>query len=123
MNIQHTPGPWEFAEASSWNKGERTSLEYFVRLPGDDIAIASDVIDPKTQEPSEANARLIATAPELLALLEGCLPTLDDERERAKLNYKESGDLRYLDVASAFGRQSDAARAIIAKAKGEEGAK
>jgi len=67
----HTPGPWEMAEAGSWKDGKRTSTEYFVRRPGDDVAIASEIIDPANDDaPSEANARLIAAAPDLLEALE-----------------------------------------------------
>lgn len=67
----HTPGPWEMAEAGSWAGGKRTSMEYFVRRPGDDVAIASEIIDPANDDaPSEANARLIAAAPELYEELE-----------------------------------------------------
>lgn len=70
MNTKHTPGPWEVAEAGSWKGGKRTSTEYFVRRPGDDVAIASDIIDPANDDaPSEANARLIAAAPDLLEAL------------------------------------------------------
>ena len=45
--------------------------EIYVYAPNtqDDTAICADIIDPVTQEPSEANARLIAVAPDLLALL------------------------------------------------------
>lgn len=70
MDAKHTPGPWEMGEAGSWEDGLRTATEYFVRRPGDDVAIASDIIDPANDDtPSEANARLIAAAPELLAAL------------------------------------------------------
>ena len=81
----HTPGPWEVAEAGSWAGGKRTSMEYFVRRPGDDVAIASEIIDPANDDaPSEANAQLIAAAPELLEALELALfvrGTSDDTPE------------------------------------------
>ena len=81
----HTPGPWEMAEAGSWAGGKRTSMEYFVRRPGDDVAIASEIIDPANDDaPSEANAQLIAAAPELLEALELALfvrGTSDDTPE------------------------------------------
>lgn len=59
----HTPGEWEVATAIV---GGRV-MEHFIRRPGDDTAIASDIIDPETDQPSAANARLIAAAPDLLA--------------------------------------------------------
>lgn len=60
---EHTPGPWEVATAIV----AREVVEYFIRRPGDDIAIASDIIDPETERPSAAIAALIAAAPRLLA--------------------------------------------------------
>ena len=68
---KHTPAPWE---VSCGGHGSRSGVvidEYFVlnRAVADDVAIAADIIDPATGMPSEANARLIAAAPELLAAL------------------------------------------------------
>ena len=70
---QHTPGPWVTNTAGSAKRGEPFKItEIYVYAPGtqDDTAICADVIDPVTQEPSEANARLIAAAPELLEALQ-----------------------------------------------------
>jgi hypothetical protein len=52
--------------------GKRTFGEYFVSRPdGDPVAIASNIIDPANNDaPSEANALLIAAAPDLLVALE-----------------------------------------------------
>ena len=98
MSAEHTPGPWQFAEAGSWKDGVRTSKEYFVRRPDDDVAIASEILNPEDSTPSEANARLIAAAPELLAALEVCV----DELKRNGIQSESIQD----------------ARAAIAKAKG-----
>jgi hypothetical protein len=65
---KHTDGPWEVGEGRTY--GHRPTLEYFVRRPGDDVAICSDVLDPDGDNPpSLANAHLIAAAPELLSSL------------------------------------------------------
>lgn len=69
----HTPGPWQVEEGFSVVGTHRTVTEYFVRRDGDSIAIAADVLDPATGEPSEANARLIAQAPVLFAACEVAL--------------------------------------------------
>lgn len=61
---EHTPGPWEVATAIV----DGQVVEYFIRRPGDDIAIAADIIDPKTERPSAAIAALLADAPDLLAV-------------------------------------------------------
>ena len=69
---KHTPGPWHVNHAGSAKKGEPFKIdEFYVYAPNtqDDTAICADVIDPVTQEPNEANARLIAAAPELLEAL------------------------------------------------------
>lgn len=69
---KHTPGPWHINTAGSSSRGEPFKItEIYVYAPDtqDDTAICADVIDPVTQEPSEANARLIAAAPDLLAAL------------------------------------------------------
>lgn len=71
--MSHTPGPWRVNTAgtsSPWPENYKVT-EVYVYAPDtqDDVAICADVIDPLTQEPSEANARLISLAPELLDCL------------------------------------------------------
>jgi len=69
---KHTPGPWLINTAGSAIRGGPFKItEIYVYAPKtqDDTAICADVIDPVTQEPSEANAHLIAAAPELLYAL------------------------------------------------------
>lgn len=83
------------------SNGSPQVVEYFVRVDGDDIAIASIVLDPATGQPSEANARLIAAAPELLE-------ALIDLLHQAKLSEDEGG------------WDFEQARAAIAKATGEQ---
>lgn len=69
---KHTPAPWEVSSAGHGSLSCFVIDEYFVlnRTVADNRAIAADIIDPATGMPSEANARLIAAAPELLAELE-----------------------------------------------------
>ncbi len=112
MSSKHTPGPWEVSHGGHGSPHGFVIDEYYVlnRTVADDVAIAADIVDPATQMPSEANARLIAAAPELLeALLEavecGMVPVS---------SAKEGG-------ASAFSAQvrcADKIRAAIAKATG-----
>jgi len=62
----HTPGPWELGEDGVWlgsvysEDGLRIALVY-----GE-----WDIDEPRPREEGEANARLIAAAPELLKALE-----------------------------------------------------
>jgi hypothetical protein len=75
-----TPGPWAINTAGIAKRGEPFKItEIYVYAPEtqDDTAICADVIDPVTQEPSEANAAYIAAANpaailSLIAELEQC---------------------------------------------------
>jgi hypothetical protein len=96
----HTPGPWNMVEASGgWLIGPReTDGPDYV---GDVHRLAKG----RSDEESEANARLIATAPELLRALRDALPFINCRECELHNPYVE--DIR------------DAARAAIAKARGE----
>ncbi len=84
---KHTPGPWA-------TDGGDT-----VVAMGNQIVVTAPAPDGASREEMKANARLIAAAPDLLAVLENM--------------FTEFGDFEY-DVAAI-----SAARAAIAKAKGE----
>jgi len=74
--MKHTPSPWAVNFAGGAKSGQPFKItEIYVYAPAtqDDTAICADIIDPVTQEPSEANAHLIAAAPELL---EACVMML-----------------------------------------------
>lgn len=112
---KHTPGPWVYSPDYRYDR-DRTTGSEVVELVGYDVASEqSPVIGCEGIEAwfpnAEANARLIAAAPDLLeALLEaidcGMVPIS---------SAKEGG-------ASAYSRQvrcADMIRAAIAKARGE----
>jgi hypothetical protein len=96
-----TKGPWKTAFGACYGTKGETLTEWFVRRPSDDVAICAEVRNPDTAEPSEANAALIAAAPDLYAALARLLATsaLMEPRE-------------YTEAASA-------ARAALARARGE----
>jgi hypothetical protein len=105
--VKHTPGPWK---AELANKGRKNACEFWAviednhsRTHRDSIVnmFWSDGIRPD----DEANARLIAAAPELLEALE--LLHSISKHQRAVFGSEEA-------VASAYAT----ARAAIAKAKG-----
>ena len=100
MNTQHTPGPWVYA------------------IPGDSF-IASSVGIMICRRPSEtasphgkknwdANARLIAAAPDLLAALESILGAHDTKNNGA-----------YMGEAVLCHHYAETAREAIALARGE----
>lgn len=57
-----TPGPWEYDHGCIADNGKAIISEYFVRLDGDDVSIAANIIDPESCRPSKSNAAYIAAA-------------------------------------------------------------
>jgi hypothetical protein len=66
---KHTPGDWH----AEYSAGVVGYAEWLVIRDGCKHAIAQDILDPETGLPSEANARLISAAPELLEALKDML--------------------------------------------------
>lgn len=96
----HTPGPWNRGVAQHVYQGERWDPSNQQRL------IACCEPTTRTQadwEETWANARLIAAAPEMLAALE--------ELAHALTTYTHANETDWPELA--------AARAVIAKAKGD----
>ena len=96
---QHTPGPWEQVANSIYSRMANCVV---VRLPGQTNRVGDE--PPEQIERWDADACLIAAAPELLEALENLLKVLGDLEGGIGLQYNEA----------------DIARAAIAKAKGEE---
>ena len=96
---QHTPGPWKAAMP--------VGNPPFV---GNESRVVVQKVGPLNgpQEESEANARLIAAAPELLAVLKQALPWVEDILD-SLVRVAERGAVR---------RLSTEIRATIAKAEG-----
>jgi len=63
MNTKHTPGPWRLRELIDSTLAVYGSGEY-------------DIVFPKRNAPRDADALLIAAAPEMLEALEATLPEL-----------------------------------------------
>ena len=105
---KHTPGPWKFEIAwagFSAIRGRDGQLIF-------GVAAGSD--DERRLEPEiEANAHLIAAAPDLLEALEDLRPILDAF---------ERGQTRYADLMGEADLVPEItkARAAIAKAKGKD---
>lgn len=73
---QHTPGPWKIT--SEWS---HVGLGTVTSIKGPD---GYDIADMAGQdELAEANARLIAAAPEMLAALQWAMPRVDPIGDRA----------------------------------------
>ena len=96
--IEHTPGPWAYC----WAYGRRVLV-----FQKGEATIAAVTYDGDNEIPqAEANARLIAAAPDLLLELDNCLDLL-------VTCFPDSPDNSRIGVAVTK------ARAAIAKATGE----
>ena len=94
--VTHTPGPWAIEDCTP---GESTGLRFAINSKNNVIARTTD-----GWKEAQANARLIASAPELLEmckLLEECMETID-----GKDGYDASYELAKV-------------RAVLAKVEGE----
>lgn len=98
--MNHTPGPWRFNDNTQWWKTNPYSVT--VRKPGVSSATVANIPERATITPEErqANARLIAAAPDLLEALQTLPQSLAATDE----------DLN---------RWTEKARAAIVKATGE----
>lgn len=98
---KHTPGPWRHVIAKLPVDG---AFDYAIRdADGELIAEVFGRTSTTNYPPAEANARLMAAAPELLAALVGIL----EIGKRDMSNQKYDGYF-------------DSARAAVAKAEGRE---
>lgn len=103
MSGKHTPGPWRYERAINPDGSHTRDGEHWISSAAGCIDIAITAKDYRV-EAQEANARLIAAAPELLAALEDLLSS-------AYVN--DYGDWA---LPSGFGM--DRVHAAIAKARG-----
>lgn len=99
---KHTPGPWDYW--SGYNPYDK--IEAQVTAEGGDIVIASY---NHMIEQGEANAKLIAAAPDLLTALERCELMLLSKRHACEDNY----------LCHILDSHISQASAAIAKARGE----
>ena len=79
MSAQHTPGPWE-ANLDAHGRG---------RIKGNGCWVATTWTtaddDSDKRHPAEANARLIAKAPEMLEALKDAYPYIADDALRERV--------------------------------------
>ena len=76
--MAHTPGPWTIDDrritATSDRYGQKTKVVLIAKMERHRLGSADRVCPDDIQQ---ANARLIATAPELLEVAQGCLGWLE----------------------------------------------
>lgn len=99
----HTPGPWEFGSGDDYYiRAESYPKAFPHHFKSDDLGDYLALVGNRTKDFGEANARLMAAAPDLLSALEA----ITDQLERI-------GDPR----PGKDGPFIDDARAAIAKAR------
>jgi len=85
MNTKHTPGPWTFSSSEQWG-----DTRFYVAQQEDapytpnysDVAtLIAETVSGEYVRIQEANARLIAAAPELLEVLQEALVLIPDAYE------------------------------------------
>lgn len=115
--VAHTPGPWTTEDATMGPKGDydvsimgRDGMTYIGIVTGDDRHGICDQYDAAAEvREAQANARLIAAAPDLLAALESCRYLL------------ESAALKAVDGNAVDERSAAIGKARAAIAKAEAG--
>lgn len=116
---QHTPGPWR-VDRNNVHVGQIAIIHHCV---GNDWVEIWSPEWPDDEHVQEANTRLIAAAPELLEALERLTANAIAERDCFYDSVSTSdGEVRDPGEQEALARDDariDAARAAIAKAKGE----
>lgn len=112
MTTKHTPGPWREVV----NCADYEAFPTLIYAGSSFVAqVATDQLTVESRD--EANARLIAAAPDLLTTIEGLLAHC------AGTNAAFYGSGKSKDLRAAFTGQKElmqAARAAIAKAKGTQ---
>ena len=98
--MNHTKGPWEVRPAITCKIGVYKKGHGFVAFMA-------------SAEEANANAYLIASAPELLEALQKCVETLTDKRI-GTTDYMEGSD-----IYDDFENVSESAKQAIAKAEGK----
>jgi len=120
MKTKHTSGPW-IAQGSLITQGGHMK-DWMLK-----IASLPTTIDPrpcpdaaaKSIEEREANARLIAAAPELLAALQDCIETLEAATLRVEMENKAGNPVMTAWLGDAY-KIMDAAKLSLNSATGEE---
>jgi hypothetical protein len=104
MKTNHTPGPWKYDDCNSITAGECDAVGVCILEPLPDFWAGAVDCHPEGEE-YEANARLIAAAPDLLA---------------ACLEFQEWDKSNCQDDLHSWATLKDLMNAALAKALGEQ---
>jgi hypothetical protein len=119
--MPHTPGPWESVRCGK-TENKRNLVEFQIRsTQGEGLSACvawTDEVRAEQAEQTEANARLIAAAPELLAALEAALSKMESDESQIEGEWGSSLSLEELEKDGSLSAEIITARAVIAKARG-----
>lgn len=101
----HTPGPWKTYRGAVWSTHESVSGPVTKGMRTNHVCAISERLKMPDGE-REANARLIAAAPDMLAALEAIISQMDQGGQGATQVFNRDACIQH-------------ARAAIAKARGE----
>lgn len=82
--------PEKLEVATGWTRGAPT--EVFIRRPGEDVAVASEIINPQTGEPDRALAEFFVGARATILQLRGALLAAQGGAAHWKVRAEEAGD-------------------------------
>lgn len=103
--MNHTPGPWNQMQSTPREVADANGISVAITVTG--YMLGHEI----TLQQAEANARLIAAAPDLLAALTECVTALQAELE----NRQEAG-ADMTEYAEEIANPLEIARAAIEKA-------
>lgn len=118
MSAEHTPGPWEVVAINLDGWPLPTRAEY----PNADVSfgIVKDAGAVITEGEIEANARLIAAAPDLLAALKDAVELIAQYSAYADRMKQIGRGFNAERYQGDLGNADKDMRAVIAKAEGQE---
>ena len=116
---EYTPGPWEWVSDMSglWQEDAPGEMIMGVFCEGMISDYESDVTMKLDQEPSKANANLIAAAPDLLETLQDILSIIEIDGQASWGDTPEDGSYVTYDLHSIDTIKSDI-KWVISKAMG-----
>ena len=110
MMAQRTPGPWHYERGTfRWAGYHTVTAAHAGMGPSTPLAVLSPILD-EVDPGAEADARLIAAAPDLLEELRHCGVAMDEAANLIRPNFPR--------VATIFEKGAERVRAVIAKADG-----
>ncbi len=121
MDSKHTPGPWRLGYEDGSGVADDYTKGYCITAGERTVVYSGDSFGVLYGIEREADARLISSAPELLAALEKAAERMDVYAEWASREIIASRGTPVLrEVAKCAKANADRARTALRKARGED---